>query len=394
MKTNVLYLFLLVSFFFYSCKNEKLKEKEVLKSDAIFQITGNAKGFSPTTIVLQSKIGDAYTTILTAKKDKDNFVMESSKELPIRTYYLKIDADNTQIPVLIDNTDIVVNIDPTDISKSIVSGNSELQKKYNQYKMDGKEAENLFYFQKEIINKHSNNYFGVIVLNEMLGPSEWRLRQAKLLFEKMDKKMQTTTLGKSISDYIVKGLVKIDKNHKEIIEIKDPKPVGLPEIVPVLPTKKKEEVKNTISKPKKKTSKHHITEYAPYFYAHDLNGTEHSAKTIFNKNKIILIDFWASWCAPCRAQNPDFVRLYNKYHSKGFEIISISQDNDSNNCTAAISQDNMNWINLIDNHTAVATMFHVSTIPNAFLVDSQGGIIAKNLGSGRLETVLIKEFGF
>lgn len=394
MKTNVLYLFLLISFLFSSCKNDKSKEKEVLKTDAIFQITANTKGFSPTTIVLQSKIGDAYSTILTAKKDKDDFVIESNKELPISTYYLKIDTDKTKIPVLIDNTDIMVKIDPSDISKSVVTGNSELQKKYNQYKMDSKEAKNLFYFQKEIISKHSNNYFGVIVLNEMLGPSEWRLGQAKLLFEKLDKKMQTTTLGKSISDYIVKGLVKIDKDPTDITEIKDPKPAGLPEITTVLPTKKKEKVKNTPSKPKKKTSKHHITAYAPYFYAHDLNGTEHSAKTIFNKNKIILIDFWASWCAPCRAQNPDLVRLYDKYHSKGFEIISISQDSDSNNCTAAISQDNMNWINLIDNHTAVANMFHVNTIPNAFLVNSQGGIIAKNLGSGRLETLLIKEFGF
>ena len=206
--------------------------------------------------------------------------------------------------------------------------------------------------------------------------------------------MQTTILGKSISAYIVKGLVNISNNPKTTTEIEDPKPAGLVEITPIIPTENKKETKKIPSKPKKATSKHHITEYAPYFYANDLNGVEHSAKSIFNKNKIILIDFWASWCAPCRAQNPDLVRLYNKYHSKGFEIISVSQDNDANNCTTAISQDNMNWINLIDNYKAVANMFHVNSIPDAFLVNNQGGIIAKNLGSDRLERLLVQEFGF
>ena len=188
MKTNTIYLLFLVSFLFFSCKSDKSKEKELLKSNAIFQITGNAKGFSPTAIVLQSKLGDTYSTILTAKKDKDLFILESNKELPISTYFLKIDTNETRIPVLIDNTDIVVNIDTTAISKSVVTGTSELQKKYNQYQVASKQTKKLFYFQKEIIEENLDNYFGVIVLNEMLGASEWRLGQTKLLFEKLDKK--------------------------------------------------------------------------------------------------------------------------------------------------------------------------------------------------------------
>jgi len=137
-----------------------------------------------------------------------------------------------------------------------------------------------------------------------------------------------------------------------------------------------------------------ITEYAPYFFGNGLDGNEMSAKNIFSKNKLTLIDFWASWCRPCRAQNPDLVRLYNKYHAKGFDILSVAEDKKDSNWKNAIMQDNMTWNHINDDYKRIATMYKISTIPHAILVNNQGGIISKKVSSTELERLLINEFGY
>ena len=66
------------------------------------------------------------------------------------------------------------------------------------------------------------------------------------------------------------------------------------------------------------------------------------------KGKVVLIDFWASWCGPCRGENPNVVKAYNKYKSKGFEIFSVSLDQDVNKWKAAIQKDNLSWVNHVN----------------------------------------------
>src|ERR1700709_1480810 len=67
------------------------------------------------------------------------------------------------------------------------------------------------------------------------------------------------------------------------------------------------------------------------------------------KGKIVLIDFWASWCGPCRANNPRLIKLYQKYHDNGFEILGVSVDNNAMYWRAAVQQDNLDWIQVNDN---------------------------------------------
>ena len=109
------------------------------------------------------------------------------------------------------------------------------------------------------------------------------------------------------------------------------------------------------------------------------------------KGKYVLVDFWASWCRPCRMENPNVVAAYNKYKQKNFTVLSVSLDQEKNNWIQAIHADNLTWTHVSDLkqfQNAVAELYHVKEIPQNILVDPAGKIIAKNLRGDALEQKL------
>lgn len=109
------------------------------------------------------------------------------------------------------------------------------------------------------------------------------------------------------------------------------------------------------------------------------------------RGKFVLIDFWASWCKPCRAENPNVVAAYNKYKNKGFEIFGVSLDQNKEAWIAAIKADGLIWKHGSDLKywdAAPAKLYNVSSIPYNVLVDKEGKIVAKNLHGEQLESQL------
>lgn len=114
------------------------------------------------------------------------------------------------------------------------------------------------------------------------------------------------------------------------------------------------------------------------------------------KGKIVLIDFWASWCGPCRRENPNVVNLYKKYKDKGFEIFGVSLDKDKSAWLGAIKADNLTWKHgseLAFWQSSFCKTYNVTGIPQTFLVDKDGNIIAKGLRGQELEAKLAQLLG-
>lgn len=123
------------------------------------------------------------------------------------------------------------------------------------------------------------------------------------------------------------------------------------------------------------------------FNLKDKDGKAYTAKEIVAGKKYILIDFWASWCGPCRKEIPNLKTAYAEYAGKGFEILSISIDKDEKAWQKALGQENMQWHNLLDDDK-VSKSFNVKAIPATYLVDSKGVIIGDNLRGAELEAKL------
>jgi peroxiredoxin len=114
------------------------------------------------------------------------------------------------------------------------------------------------------------------------------------------------------------------------------------------------------------------------------------------RGKYVLVDFWASWCRPCRAENPNVVRVYNKYKERGFEILGVSLDRSKDAWVKAIEKDGLTWPHISDLkfwQSAAAQTYGVSAIPYTVLVDPEGKIIAQNLRGASLERKLEELLG-
>lgn len=134
---------------------------------------------------------------------------------------------------------------------------------------------------------------------------------------------------------------------------------------------------------------------APYFNITDSKNRKITNETF--KGKYVLIDFWASWCAGCREENPYLVKAYKKFSGNGFEMVSISVDMNKQDWEDAIEKDNLSWIQACDlkipDHNVISWDFGIVIIPTNFLIDKEGKIVANDLMDENIEKVLQKYLG-
>jgi peroxiredoxin len=133
-----------------------------------------------------------------------------------------------------------------------------------------------------------------------------------------------------------------------------------------------------------------VGEEAPLFSLNNVDGKPVTLKSL--RGKVVLLDFWASWCGPCRQENPNVVKAYNTYKSKGFTVCSVSLDDNKEKWQAAIAKDGLVWPNHVSDlkgwKSSAASLYNVKGIPATFLLDKKGVIVATNLRGEALEQKL------
>lgn len=137
-----------------------------------------------------------------------------------------------------------------------------------------------------------------------------------------------------------------------------------------------------------------ITDSRLDFSLPNINGD--SIRLSSMKGKVFLLDFWASWCVPCRFSNKELVKLYSKYKDKGFEILGVSLDDNKNAWKKAVSKDKITWLQINDNggwDALSAAKWNINAIPASFLIDRNGNVIAFDPERSELENKIKQLLG-
>lgn len=371
MKKTVLLLVLVI--LNYSCKTN---EKEPLSQNT-YQITGNAKGVvNGLRAYIHSVENNNQVAIDTTIIMNEQFVFQGKVENPsIKT--ISINSIQGNLPFVLEAGKITIDIDKDNLYYSPVLGTKN-NEDYNAYKaeyrkkgsaIDGlndeyrkattqeerseiiakarKISSMLDAFAMDFITENTNSDFSLLLLETQITNPDINLEKLKNNYQALQPIINKNTAYKSIGSKI--------KNEIATIEASANLNVG---------------------------------KIAPDFTAPSIDGEMISLSDI--KGKATIVEFWASWCGPCRRENPNIVRVYEKYKDKGLEIIGVSLDKpgQKDRWQKAIEDDNLNWHHvgsLKYFNDPVARLYNINAIPASFILDEDGKIVAKKLRGKALE---------
>ncbi|WP_299677960.1 TlpA disulfide reductase family protein [uncultured Dokdonia sp.] len=209
--------------------------------------------------------------------------------------------------------------------------------------------------KKDVLTENSGSMVAIMALSDLINAKVLDVKETENYYNGLASDIRTSTLGTSIKEYI--AVLKSQRAASNLASVGNK---------------------------------------APEFSAATPEGKELALSETLGKYTIV--DFWASWCKPCRMENPNVVRVYNKYHDKGLNIISVSLDRpgQKNRWIKAIEKDQMDWYhvsNLQFWQDPIPKSYGVRAIPATFLLDEEGTIIAKNLRGQALENKIAELLG-
>lgn len=288
----------------------------------------------------------------------DGNVIYISENQPISFEIYKDSLRTSQIKGGKENQTLVSYLDHLkETNKKVGEGRQEMQQAFQQrdstqlrilQEAEAELMDNDKVFKKKMVKENPDSFVSVMILLDMMNMKVFPVNEIKELYEELDESVKQSSIAKSLEQ-------KLESESAVAIGSK-----------------------------------------APNFTAPNPEGEELSLEDI--RGKVTLIDFWAAWCKPCRVENPNIVKIYEKYHDKGLEIIGVSLDrpNQRDKWLQAIEDDKLPWhqvSNLEFWNEPVAQQYGIRAIPAAFILDEDGIIVARDLRGQNLENKIAELLG-
>jgi len=337
-----------------------------------YQISGAIDGLtSGDIILLEQRIDKEYVKIDSVISPDGNFEFTGSVEMP-DVYYVSVPGKRGRALFFLENSQISFTAHADTLWQPVVTG-SAVHDEYNSFQES----------VREIYGKARELYAGY--QDAKMAGDEETMKKIELEMDAVDDEVQAfqefyldENPASFIAPYVVQNLhYNKEADELEILLAKlDPSLQGSSLVGSI--TRRLELLKNVA-----------IGKMAPEFAQNDSMGNPVSLSSF--RGKYLLIDFWAAWCPPCRAENPNLVKAYQIYHDKGFEVLGVSLDRTRDDWMKAVKDDGLTWPQVSDLKywsNEVAAQYAISSIPSNLLLDPEGKIIKKGLRGDDLLSAL------
>jgi len=329
-----------------------------------FIIKGKIAGADSVTFILQERVPGKYIKLDSAVVTNGEFIIKGAVEYPKMVMLMAKDRRKA-VQFFIENSEISITGVLDSLYYAKITG-SKTQDEYKAYqdslKPFGDKNEKLYEEYKEAKTAGDK-----AKMDEIEKRSEEIYKEETAFNKEYVKKNPLSYITPSILSNIS---LELEADEMESLINSLDTNVAKVQVIKVL--KARVAIMKTVA----------IGQKAPDFTLNDVNGNPVALSSKIGKSKLLLIDFWAAWCGPCRGENPNVVKVYKEFNKKGFDVFGVSLDRTKEDWVKAIADDKLTWTHVSDLQywsSAAAKLYAVNAIPANFLLDETGTIIGKNL---------------
>jgi len=318
---------IITAFLILACSETPKKE---------FSLNGTTNGFEDNTYLYLSIGDDIDSTLI--NNNQFSFSTKLNK-YPVEALLRDYNYSNYRF-LWLQNNSMTFDASNSSFKKAVVKGSKiEIQAQNFRKSIDTLKWDEQLQKKIEFIEYNPNSVISPYLLS--IYASTWGKDKTKFLFSKLTESNKNTDYGKKITKYL--DLAKEPKVGESFVDF-------------------------------------------------EMKGANDQMKKLSNlKGKTILLEFWASWCGPCREENPNLVKTYKEFNQKDFEVFAVSLDKNKEDWLNAINEDQLKWLNVSDllgDQNEASLIYGVSGIPDNFLIDKNGVIIGRDLRGEKLRSKL------